>query len=117
MDCRGGGNGQRCWSKAKRGDIGGCELCMRVLTMSSGCTTSVATDPAVRPAMDSTWAGERPACWEAIMEDSWALHGWGWETPIASGCGCVEGGSLLSAGLLVWLQMCMLTAELGFFWA
>lgn len=37
-------------------------LCMRVLTMSSGCTTNVATVPALRPAIDSTMAGERRAC-------------------------------------------------------
>jgi hypothetical protein len=39
-------------------------LCMRVLTMSSGCTLSVATMPPDSPAMVSTAVGgrERPAC-------------------------------------------------------
>jgi hypothetical protein len=36
-------------------------LCIRVLTISNGCTTSVETTPALRPATDSTTAGDRPA--------------------------------------------------------
>lgn len=41
--------------------LGGFVLCMRVLTMSRGWTTRVETAPALRPAMDSTAAGETPA--------------------------------------------------------
>lgn len=37
-------------------------LCMRVLTISRGCTMRVAIEPAERPAMVSMRAGERPAC-------------------------------------------------------
>lgn len=35
--------------------------CIRVLTISRGCTTSVEMTPALSPAIDSTAAGERPA--------------------------------------------------------
>ncbi len=38
--------------------------------MSKGWTTSVATEPAVRPAMVSTKAGERPASWRVIETGS-----------------------------------------------
>ena len=44
-----------------RGRRKGLKLCIRVLTMSRGWTTRVETAPALRPAIDSTRAGERPA--------------------------------------------------------
>lgn len=43
------------------GYIKGYGRCMRVLTMSRGWTTRVEMVPALRPAMDSTRAGEMPA--------------------------------------------------------
>jgi hypothetical protein len=44
--------------------------CMRVLTMSSGCTIRVAMDPAESPATVSTRAGERPASFISVIETS-----------------------------------------------
>jgi hypothetical protein len=44
-------------------------LCMRVLTISRGCTMRVAIVPAERPAMVSTRAGERPASLVFVMGD------------------------------------------------
>jgi len=43
-------------------------LCMRVLTMSSGCTIKVAMVPAESPATVSTRAGERPASLSFVIE-------------------------------------------------
>lgn len=43
-------------------------LCMRVLTMSSGCTIRVAMEPAESPAAVSTRAGERPASLVSVIE-------------------------------------------------
>lgn len=43
-------------------------LCILVLTMSNGWTVSVAIEPANRPAMVSTRAGERPACLTSVIE-------------------------------------------------
>jgi hypothetical protein len=50
------------------GQEGKNSLCIRVLTMSKGCTTSVAIVPALSPAIDSTRAGERPPSWLPGME-------------------------------------------------
>lgn len=44
---------------------------MRVLTMSSGWTTKVATVPALRPARDSMTAGERPAWLRSGIKYRW----------------------------------------------
>ena len=42
-------------------------LCIRVLTISRGWTRSVAMEPADRPAMVSTRAGEKPS-WFRVIE-------------------------------------------------
>lgn len=73
--------------------------------MSSGCTTSVAMEPALRPAMDSTCAVERPApAWLEASMGSCApglLHGWVRGTPIAWFYGDVGGGS---GRILAWVE-------------
>ena len=45
------------WERGREGVL----LCIRVLTISNGCTTSVDTMPALRPATDSIIAGDGPA--------------------------------------------------------
>ena len=50
-------------------------LCMRVLTMSSGCTISVAIEPAESPATVSTRAGEMPAFLASMRRAAWKRDG------------------------------------------
>ena len=76
--CTGGGTLVEVLEVGLRGTMGSggyAVLCIRVLTISSGWTVSVAIEPAARPAMVSTRAGEMPACLTSVMEDVYpTLH-------------------------------------------